>query len=179
MYKKIIAISLFFLIETLSYSQSLSFGGGLEYNATTENFGANLRGYYNIGTEICFGPELSYSFPVTERIGDFEEEKSVFEVNINGHYIFELFEERLGVYPLLGINYTTEYAEFTNLINGEKEQENESFWGANIGGGFHIPIKNFAPFFEYHYITGQLGESVFTVGVLYNFNKKSKAPEKI
>ena len=154
----------------MSYSQTLSFGGGLEYNVTTENLGLNLRGYYNIGKQICFGPEFSYSFPATERIGDLEEEKSVFEVNINGHYIFELFEERLGVYPLFGINYTIEDTELTNLISGEIEQENEKFWGANIGGGFHVPIKNFAPFFEYHYITGQLGESVFTIGVLYNFD---------
>ena len=170
MYKKIITIALFFLIETMLYSQTLSFGGGLEYNVTTENFGSNLRGYYNIGEQICFGPELSYSFPVTNRIDDFDERKSVFEFNINGHYIFELFEERLGVYPLFGINYTREDTELTDVISGEKEQENETFWGTNIGGGFHIPIKNFAPFFEYHYITGQLGESVFTVGVLYNFD---------
>ena len=109
-------------------------------------------------------------FSCNGKVGDFEEEKSVFEFNINGHYIFELFEERLGVYPLFGINYTIEDTELTNLISGEKEQENENFWGANIGGGFHVPIKNFAPFVEYHFITGQLGESVFTVGVLYNFD---------
>lgn len=177
MYKKIITITLFLLITTMSHGQSFSLGGGAEYNVTTENFGANLRGYYNIGDHICFGPELTYSFPATDRFDDFEEEKSVFEFNINAHYIFELFDERLGVYPLFGINYTIEDIELTDLISGVKEQENEKFWGTNIGGGFHIPIKNFAPFIEYHYITGQLDEHVLTVGVLYHFNKKSKEPE--
>ena len=172
MNKKIILfLSLFLFAFILSYGQGYSLGGGLEYNTTTENFGLNLRGYYNIGEHFCFGPELSYAFIGDEVIGNIEEDTSVFEINLNAHYIFEVFDERIGLYPLFGFNYTIEDISLTDLQTGNIESETEEIWGTNIGAGFHVPIKNFAPFLEYHYITGQLGEHVVAVGLLYTFNK--------
>ncbi len=168
MKKSLLIISLI-SIHALSYGQFFSLGGGFEYNMSTDNPGINLRGYYNIGDHFCFGPEFSYGFPHTITTATKSKEITVFEFNLNAHYIVEFFEEHLGAYPVFGINYTLEDSTQTTLATGMLAEETINFWGTNIGAGVHIPIHNVLPFIEYHYITGALGEHVLTVGILYTF----------
>ena len=162
---------LIFLVSSSVYAQSFSVGGSAEYNLTIDAPGANFRGYYNIGREVCFGPEITLSFPKKVVENGFEEDAFIFETNLNAHYIFEVVEEKFSFYPLLGLNYTSERIEFTELETGISETENEVFFGVNIGAGIHIPFKNVQPFIEYHYIAGELDEHVISVGLLYMLNR--------
>jgi len=157
-----------FLLTTFSIQaqteNSVSVGGGLPYNFTTEQFGLNARAYYNIGKTICFGPEFVYFFPQTETIGDEEITKNTFEINFNIHYIFEL-THHLGAYPVIGLNYTNEREEIE--LFDTKETINQDIFGANIGGGFHYGFKKATPFIEYVYIASELREHIVTAGLLF------------
>jgi len=169
--------TLIFLVTSAIYAQSFSVGGSAEYNLTIDAPGVNFRGYYNIGKHICFGPEITLSFPKKVIENGLEEDIFIFETNLNAHYIFEIVEEKFSFYPLLGLNYTSERIEFTELETGISETETEDFFGVNVGAGIHIPFKNVQPFIEYHYIAGELDEHVISVGLLYMLGRRGEKEE--
>ncbi len=162
-----------FLTSVFCYGQSISAGAAFEYNTSIESPGFNLRSYYNLNENICFGPELTFTFPKTIRTTIYKEDIFIFEANINAHYIFELFEEKLGAYPLFGVNYSSEQIELTRFDNNTTETKSRNSFGFNIGAGFHVPLNKFQPFVEYHFITGELGESVVSLGLLYTFGNNN------
>ena len=175
MINKLNCIITFLLLFTLSMlsAQKYSVGGGTPYNISTESLGINIRSYYNVDDKICFGPELSYFFSTTEIHGEEEIETKVIEFNFNAHYIFEV-GEKLGVYPLIGLNYTRELEDITVLTTGEQISESHNIVGINAGGGFHVPFKNFVPFVEYEYVIGDLGEHIVVAGLFFPIGKKEE-----
>ncbi len=85
-------------------AQTFSVGLAGAYGDDIENFGINARAYINSNNHrFCIGPEFTYFFQDTRVDGDDREEVNLFEVNFNGHYIFEL-TKKLGFYPLTGLN---------------------------------------------------------------------------
>ena len=165
------------ILPTIAHAQHFSAGGGIPFNITVETPGLNLRGYYNMGEHFCFGPEFTFFLPKNETHGDEETETTIWEFNLNAHYIFEL-NERLGIYPVFGFNYTQEREEITFLPSGEKEGETIDAFGINLGGGLHVPFPKFIPFIEYEYVVGDLSEHIVTVGLFFNLGKKDPDNEK-
>lgn len=98
-------------------------------------YGANGRFYYAVNEAFCFGPEISY-FPYQDI--DHELEKTIIDLNVNAHYIFEL-SGKLGLYPLSGINYTIEKER---LIDHNNESGKEAEFGINYGLGVHYKVNN-------------------------------------
>lgn len=178
MKRLLICISLFILFFSVnSYAQHISLGGGIPYNFTAETPGLNLRGYYNMGEHFCFGPELTFFLPKTE-IHDMEEiETTIWEINVNAHYIFEV-SEHLGIYPIIGLNYTREKEDISYLLTGETEEKMVDAVGMNIGGGFHLPLPHFVPFVEYEYVVGDLSEHILTVGIFFSIGEENESEEK-
>lgn len=160
MLKGVIILSILLGSVTFSLGQGFVTGVGGTYGSAIESFGLNVREYLFLGEHICLGPELSY-FP-KHKIE--EHDVSLIELNITGHYIFELTES-FGIYPLTGINYSIEKEE-----TRDESSTNRAF-GINVGGGFHYKIKNLFPFFEYKYIVGDLSQHVFSFGVLFGLKK--------
>ena len=154
-----------------SQDKSISLGAAFEYNHTTELAGINLRGYYNIGHNFCFGPEFTFFENKQIILDDEIEDISIWELNINAHYIIEI-KERVGIYPIVGFNFTRETEEISYLSSSDTKTERESFYGFNLGGGIHVPIKKFTPFYEYHYTFGELGEGISTAGIFYTFGRE-------
>ena len=168
----IITILFLFSVCTIHGQTSFSLGGGIERNLTIDAFGGNLRAYYNVGDHFCIGPEFSAFLPKTIEREDETEEIHVWEVNLNAHYIFEL-NHKLGVYPIIGLNYTREREEITLLNSTEApEEETVTAWAANFGFGFHVPFDQVVPFAEYHFTTGKLQEHIVSIGVFYMFGKE-------
>jgi len=147
-----------FLTIQLSFSQhneqskelenSFTAAIGLPYSFHLKSLGINTRLYYNIGEHICFGPEVSFFK---------KNETSILELNFVGHYIFEI--KHIGVYPLLGINYTIEKESFF------KEEE----LGLVVGVGAHKNFNKIMLFVEYSHIESHLKDDFATIGLMYHF----------
>jgi opacity protein-like surface antigen len=139
----------------------VGFGPTLEYNETL--YGINGRFYYGVNEAFCFGPEISY-FPYQDV--DHGLEKAIVDLNINAHYIFEL-TDKIGIYPLSGINYTIEKERLIDVTN---ESENEEAFGLNYGAGIHYKFNSFFVFSEFKGVLGQLNAEFISVGAIFEFN---------
>lgn len=171
--KNIVQVSLV-LICSITFSNAYSqfaIGLGGAYGTDIEQFAPNLRVYYFPNEKICFGPEIAYFPSITEKIHGIEVEKQLTEYNLTGHYIFEL-SPKLGVYPLFGLNYSVE--KETEYEDEHKIEMTEDAFGANLGAGLHLALGRFLPFAEYKYVTGNLRQHAFSIGVLFTFEKEEE-----
>ncbi len=130
-------------------------------------YGVNGRFYYGVNDAFCFGPEVSY-FPYQDRGPTFE--KMIIDLNINAHYIFEL-SEKIGLYPLSGINYTIEKERVLAATN---EGEKEEAFGINYGLGVHYRFNTFFIFSEFKGILGHLNAEFISAGVIFDIKIRSK-----
>lgn len=170
----IVVVVLFFTcFSQITFAQSFSVGGGVPYNLSIESPGINLRGYYNVAETFCFGPEFIFFFPKKEIHDNKETEISIQEFNVNAHYIFEL-KKHIGIYPLVGLNYTLEREKITYLDKAETANDLIKSFGVNLGGGIHFPISNFVPFLEYEYVLGDLKEHIVTFGAFITLGKEEE-----
>jgi hypothetical protein len=163
--KVILLIGLIVGINSVVFSQQgLTVGSGGTLETTNELYGINARVFYAINEHFCFGPEASI-FPFQEIDEVFE--KSIIDLNVNAHYIFEITHE-LGIYPLSGINYTIEHER---LIENIETSEKTKKIALNYGFGAHYKINNMFLFAEFKGIIGQLSAEFITAGVLFNLPK--------
>ena len=124
--------------------------------------GINVRAYFFANDKICFGPELTYFFE--KNTG--ENTINTFAMDFNGHYVFETLNHHLGIYPILGLNFTRE-KEVEN-ISGESHIQNA--FGVNIGGGLETPITHRINLFsEFIHTFSELEDSVFYLGFNYRW----------
>lgn len=166
-YIKTILFSLLLSIPLLAISQgseekfshhcyfeenSMSIGIGLPYSPDLKMTGINGRLYYNIGEQICFGPEVSFFK---------NSEIKVVDLNFVGHYIFET--SWFGVFPLAGANYT---------IEKKTEHEKESAFGLVYGVGIHRNFRRITVAAEYTRVASELPDQFITVALLYTFKWK-------
>ncbi len=154
----LILIGLFFLNK--GNAQSVMVGVGGVYGTDIEQFAPNLRLYYGVNEALCFGPEFAY-FP--SQFGTDEYDIQLNEYGFVAHYIFEIIE-KVGVYPLLGLNYSVE----TKIFPETRETKNA--FGLSGGVGGHLTFGNFLPYAEYKFITGELSQSTISLGVIYNIH---------
>lgn len=160
--KKIIFIIFFFGLITLE-AQPIALGIGGTYSSDMNRVAPNLRAYIFPNKHICIGPEISV-FSKHKEVGEEGISKLLIEYNVTGHYIFEL-TKKLGIYPLMGLNFTTEQEIFLN------ETESTSAFGLNLGGGIHYNQGRFFPFIEYKYVVSSLDQHAISLGILYNLQK--------
>lgn len=138
-----------FLLQERSYS----IGIGLPRSTELKALGINARGYYNIGEQFCFGPELFY-------IDGGKTE--VFDVDLIAHYIFNT--PLVGIFPVVGGNYTLEWE------TEHDEMHRENAFGVTYGLGVHRHFGNFTVFGEYTRVANKFGDSFVTVGLLYTIH---------
>jgi len=133
-------------------------GANLVYGSEIESLGLGARFQYgildNIRAEVGFN-------------GFFEHDhRGWWEVNLNGHYLVGLWQQRLFVYPIGGINYTM------MSYKGElKDLGEENHIGLNVGAGFEYELDDhLGAFVEYrHTIVRKVDQGVFGVGLNYKF----------
>ena len=147
-------------------SAQLLLGGGPLYGDDIEEFGANLRLYTFVGDNICFGPEFTLFGKHNTVIDGDPAELSLWEVNFNGHYIFEV-NHGLGIYPVAGLNYSRE----TEVIEGHDDVIENAF-GVNLGLGVHYEYNQFIFYTEYDRLFSDLRQNSFTLGVLFHLGKQ-------
>jgi len=167
-FKKTVTSLIIFIatVTTANAQIDLIAGIGGTYELENELYGVNGRLYYGVNRAFCFGPEVSiFPFQSTED----GIETSVIDLNLNAHYIFEV-TEKLGIYPLAGINYTIEEERLIENTNNSEEEEE---FGINYGLGAHYNIaKNLFLFAEFKGIIGRLKDEFLTIGLIIDFTKK-------
>lgn len=130
----------------------LAFGTGIGgFGGFDNDLGIRADGYYAFTPEIRAGGDFTFYFPdsQSESFGNetWETKLTVWELNLNGHYIF-LDEDGLIVYALGGINITgisisqsgsTQFGDFGG-------DTSDSEFGLNLGGGLEYNL-DFADLF--------------------------------
>lgn len=164
---------LFFNYIALSQlvAQSYSIAAGTAYGDDIETLGFHTRAYYNFPSgKVCLGPEFTLFGNNEETAGDLTVETSLWELNFNAHFIFEL-SHKVGFYPVAGINFSHEREEFF-MGNMLEEEETIEKWGINAGAGFHyILTPKFIAFTEWDHLFSDLSQNTFTIGIFYTFGK--------
>ncbi|MEL7002287.1 MAG: outer membrane beta-barrel protein [Bacteroidota bacterium] len=151
--------------------QSYSAAVGAAYGDDINTVGVHARGYYNFPNgRVCFGPEFTYFENKEEVDGNIREEISLWEINFNAHFIFEL-SHKVGFYPVIGANFSHEREDiFVN--NTFEEEETLQEWGVNAGAGFHYLINpKWIIFSEWDHLFSDLSQNTFTIGIFYTFGK--------
>lgn len=169
-----ILLSLSFLSLIGLNAQTYSLGMAGIYGDDIQTAGINTRAYINSNNHhFCIGPELTWFFKNQEVHGDEVEEKTLFEFNLNGHYVFEI-TEKFGFYGLTGLNYSREKERILYEDILEEEKIFNEF-GMNLGGGLHYILNpTWIVFSEYDRLISNLPQNTFTVGLFYTFGKGFK-----
>lgn len=171
--KKFIFISVIFCFCGFyrATGQSYSVAAGAAYGDDIETVGFHTRAYYNFPNgKVCLGPEFTWFGTNDEVEGSLRTETSLWELNFNAHFVFEL-SHKVGFYPVLGLNFSREKEDF--FVNDVFEEE-ETFekWGVNAGAGFHYILNHkFIAFTEWDHLFSDLSQNTFTVGIFYTFGK--------
>ncbi|MCE7997189.1 MAG: porin family protein [Roseivirga sp.] len=147
-------------------------GGGPLYGDDIEEVGSNLRLYTFIGDKICFGPEFTAFGKHDTMIDGEQAELGLWEINFNGHYIFEV-GEGLGLYPVAGLNYSKE----RETIEGHDDVVEDAL-GVNLGFGVHYELNRFILYTEYDRLFSDLRQNSFTVGILFHLGKKHETKKE-
>ena len=133
-------------------------GLNLVYGSEIESLGIGPRFQYGILDQLRAEVGLNYFFKHVHMSG--------WDVNINAHYLVGLWNERLFIYPLAGLNYTM--VDYKGDLN-EKGEENHV--GLNLGAGVEYELtEHFGVNLEYrHTIIRKVDQGVIGLGLNYKF----------
>lgn len=133
-------------------------GVNLVYGSEIENLGVGARFQYGVLDQLRAEVGFNYFFE--------KNHMSWWDVNINAHYLLGLWNDRLFIYPLAGINYTM--VDFKGELNNLGE---ENHVGLNLGAGVEYELdEHFGVNFEYrHTIIRKVDQGVFGLGINYKF----------
>lgn len=170
-------LSLFSLLFTaqMSFSQgegAITAGGGLIYGSEIETLGIGLNGQYFITDNLAGQVGLNFFFPNKESVSVFEQKSSLWTINLNGNYYFDISNEKIKPYALGGINIANYKfnTDFPTDPDFEFESDfSKTYFGLNIGGGadFYVTEK-FTPFAQLKYVISDLDQLVLMAGVRFN-----------
>jgi len=138
-------------------------GFNLVYGSEIESMGIGPRFQYGILDQLRAEVGLNYFFE--------HNHMSIWDVNINAHYLLGLWNEQLFFYPLAGLNYT--------MANDKKPRENypngpgqKNDIGLNIGAGIEYELnEHFGANLEYRHTIngGNYDQGVIGLGINYKF----------
>jgi len=158
--KKILFLfSLAFLFATQVQAQT-SIGGGLGYNKKIAGPGVTLKAEFHITDKIAISPSGTYFFG--RRLGSYR--SSAISADINAHYFFDIIDEKLKIYPVVGANYINYKTAITFF--GVYDQVNESAFGGNIGAGARWTFSDkLSVYLEPKFVVGGYNQVVVNAGV--------------
>jgi hypothetical protein len=178
--KKILFILAALTITNLGVCQpgtnKAAVGGALIYGSEIRSLGFNILGSFSIKDNIRVAPDLSYFIPHHNDYLGWREVTDMFEINLNGHYLFPVVQNQIDIYPLVGFNlaFLTFRGEPKNpdLIGNPKYdyRKNEIDPGLNIGVGGDYLINDKLNFLlELRYAISNYSQFAVKAGVAYLF----------
>ena len=136
----------------------------LSYGSEIESLGLGARFQYGILDQLR--AEVGFN-------GFFEHDHtSCWEVNINAHYLLNVWNQKVYIYPIVGINYTMmKYGRHTEEDGTVVASDEDNHIGFNVGLGAEYELtEHFGVNFEYrHTIVRKVDQGVFSLGVNYKF----------
>lgn len=146
----------------------LVFGTGIGFGGLDNDLGIRADGYYAFTDVIRGGGDFTFYFPKSEGPAEI----TVWELNLNGHYIFK-DDDGLVLYGLGGINITGFSFESTFNFAGftETTSSSDSEFGLNLGGGVEYAL-DFADLFAEAKLGGLGGNAnqfVLGAGLRFSF----------
>ncbi|MDR1198735.1 MAG: porin family protein [Prevotellaceae bacterium] len=132
------------------------------------NYGIGAKFQYSITDPIRLEGAFTYFLPKTYGKGIVESKLNMWDISVNGQYLFSL-NETLTVYPLAGLGVLgTSYK--SDVINSASVSSTD--FGLNVGGGidFKLTEKLVLCGQVKYMIAGDWSRPIATAGVTYKFN---------
>ena len=133
-------------------------GVNLLYGSEIESMGIGAHFQYGILDQLRAEVGFNYFFE--------HKHTTWWDVNLNAHYLLNLWNEQLYFYPLVGLNYSMTKVK----LPGESSDE-ENHIGLNVGAGMEYEFTDhFGAFLEYrHTIIRKVDQGVIGLGINYKF----------
>ncbi|WP_237702575.1 outer membrane protein [Bizionia argentinensis] len=158
----IIASALLFFMSANMQAQ-IAIGGGLGYNEKVSGAGVTAKAQFNITNEIAISPGFTYFFGTA--VYGFNQ--NMIAVDVNGHYFFDIMDDKLKIYPLVGLNFSSYKTGYSNYYFQTSEVSNSTF-GANIGAGAQYKFtEKLSVYLEPKYVASEFGQVIVNAGILY------------
>ncbi len=140
---------------------------GMGFGDSYVNFGLMPKVQYYVTD--AFRPEVSFDYFIQK------DHLSVWDININLHYLFHM-KYGIYIYPILGATFqhthTTDIPEIKDgILTGKTTTENEGRFGLNAGAGMQYDITpNLYCNLEmrYQYVK-DFGRGILQIGIGYRF----------
>jgi len=120
-------------------------GGGLVYGSELMNIGLNITGHYYFKERIRIAPNFSFFFPDISENSTHRFTNHLWELNIDGHYVYPISQDQFHIYGLAGFNMTGIH-EKKEFKAEPQQQYNSSYselrFGGNLGVGFQYDVKD-------------------------------------
>ena len=168
---KKIALLLILITGLNTANAQLSIGGGLAYNDGINAPGLFAKGEFNIIDNIVLSPSVSYFSGSEARFSGNVYKNNLLALDVNGHYLIEIMQDELNVYPLAGLNYSNYNnggEDFIFLEDSETRQVDGNALGLNIGAGGKWSFSDqLSVFVELKYVVSDFNQVVLGGGILF------------
>ena len=137
----------------------MAVGGLVVYGSDIENVG--LGGFFQYCILEQVRGEAGYNFYFPKHDANFS------EFNINAHYLLSLWEEKLYLFPIAGLNYS--FTSLKDKILDHNYEENHI--GLNLGCGVEYQYDDHIGFTARyrHTLVRKVDQGVFELGACYKF----------
>lgn len=133
-------------------------GVNLVYGSEIESLGIGAKFQYGILDQLRAEVGFNYFFE--------HDHTNCWDVNVNAHYLLNLWNHQLYFYPLAGLNYTMVKYKVSGVGSDE-----ENHVGLNVGAGLEYEFtEHFGAVLEYrHTIVRKVDQGVIGLGLNYKF----------
>lgn len=146
----------------------IAVGGNLVYGSGIENLGFGARFQYTIIDHVRAEVGFNYFFK--------KNYQSMWDANLNAHYLISVYQDKLFLYPIVGLNFSSLSFDEKGAAKefgaqAEDAHDDINRFGLNLGAGAQYMITdNFGVTLEYrHTILKDIDQGVFGLGVNYKF----------
>ncbi len=149
----------------LQMQAQIAIGGGLGYNEKISGPGITAKAEFNITDEITVSPGITYFFG--NNLYGFNQ--NTLAVDANAHYFFPILENKLKIYPLLGVNYSN-YKSGASYYSYyyETYEVSDSAFGVNIGAGGRWQFsEKLSVYLEPKYVVSDYEQVIVNAGILF------------
>ncbi len=139
-------------------------GANLVYGTEIKSPGVGARFQYGILDQLRTEVGFNYFFE--------HKKNSCWDVNINAHYLLNVWNQKVYIYPIVGINYTMmKYGRHTEEDGTVVASDEDNHIGFNVGLGAEYELTDHIGVnLEYrHTIIRSVDQGVIGAGINYKF----------
>ena len=139
-------------------------GANLVYGTEIKSPGVGARFQYGILDQLRTEVGFNYFFA--------HKKNSCWDVNINAHYLLNVWNQKVYIYPIVGINYTMmKYGRHTEEDGTVVPSDEDNHIGFNVGLGAEYELTDHIGVnLEYrHTIIRSVDQGVIGAGINYKF----------